>query len=257
MRFKIVFILFVMIFSAGAACAQTPDRRTIWTGVYTATQAARGEEVYKANCARCHGEDLSRNPQAVLNGNDFLQRWREDNVESLFTFVRTSMPPGRRGTPRVALEDKQYLDVLTYIFKANDFPAGERELTAADVAEIHIEEKDGPKPLPNSSLVLVVGCMTKINEDTWSLTRATEPVRTRIADVATMDELQADQSKPAGDLTFRLQNILYLGTTFKPQAYEGRRMQAKGILVRQPSAERIDIRSLAEVSATCGSSRAF
>jgi hypothetical protein len=150
------------------------------------------------------------------------------------------------------LEDNQYLDVLTYIFKSNNFPAGQSELTAKDVTEIHIEDKDGPKPLPSSSLVLVVGCMTKVNADTWSLTAATEPVRTRVADVSTMDELKADESKPPGTLTFRLQNILYLGNNFKPEAYEGHRMQAKGILVRQPNAERIDIRSLAEVSGTCG-----
>src|SRR5215467_2374532 len=252
MRINILLLMVAVLIIASVASAQTPGRRTIWTGAYTTAQATRGEEVYKANCARCHGEDLSRNPQAVLNGNDFLQRWREDTVESLFAFIRTSMPPGRRGTPRVPLEDNQYLDVLTYIFRANNFPAGDRELTAADVAEIHVEEKDGPKPLPNSSLVLIVGCMTKVNEDTWSLTASTEPVRTRVADVSTMDELKAAQSKPAGTLTFRLQNILYLGNNFKPEAYEGHRMQAKGILVRQPNAERIDIRSLAEVSATCG-----
>lgn len=252
MRLKIVFALVGVLATAGMTLAQTTIRRTIWTGAYSAAQAVRGEEVYKANCARCHGEDLSRNPQAVLNGNDFLQRWREDTVDSLFNFIKTSMPPGRRGTPRVPLEDNQYLDVLTYIFKSNNFPAGNRELTAADAPEIHIEEKDGPKPLPNSSLVLVVGCMTKVNEDTWSLTSATEPVRTRVADVSTMDELKADESKPAGTMTFRLQNILYLGNAFKPEAYVGHRMQAKGILVRQPNAERIDVRSLAEVSATCG-----
>jgi mono/diheme cytochrome c family protein len=252
MRLKLLYMLALAVIGTSFVSAQAPERKTIWSGVYTAEQATRGEAVYKANCSRCHGEDLTSNAQAVLNGNDFLQRWREDNVESLFTFIRTSMPPGRRGTQRVPLEDIQYLDVLSYIFKANNFPTGNHELTAADVAEIHIEEKDGPKPLPSSSLVLIVGCMTKVNEDTWSLTRATEPVRTRVADVSTMDELQTDQSKPAGTLTFRLQNIMYLGAAFKPEVYEGRRMQAKGILVRQPNAERIDIRSLAEVSATCG-----
>ena len=252
MRFGIVSFLSLPVLFIMPLSAQAPQKQTIWSGVYTAEQAARGEAVYKANCARCHGEDLSRNPQAVLNGNDFLQRWREDNVESLFTFIRTSMPPTRRGTERVPLPDEQYLDVLTYIFKSNNFPASDHELTATDTPGIQIEEKDGPKPLPNSALVLVVGCMTKVNADAWSLTSATEPVRTRVADVSTMDELKADQSKPAGMATFRLQNILYLGTAFKPEAYEGHRMQAKGILVRQPNAERIDVRSLAEVSSTCG-----
>jgi mono/diheme cytochrome c family protein len=251
MRSKFYFGSLLLFLLSSLTSAQSPARRTIWSGVYTNAQAGRGEAVYKANCARCHGEDLTSNPQAILNGDDFLEKWREDTADGLYTFIRTNMPPARRGTQRVPLEDQQYLDVMTYLFKANDFPTGEKELTTADLTEIHIEERDGPRPLPTSSLVLVVGCMTKINADTWSLTSATEPVRTRIADVATMDELQGDQSKPAGDFNFRLQNILYLGSTFKPEGYEGHRMQAKGILIRQPGAERIDVRSLAEVSQNC------
>ena len=72
-----------------------------------------------------------------------------------------------------------------------------------------------------------------------------------MADVATSDELKADQSRPPGSFTFRLQNLAYLGPNFGPEKYEGHRMQAKGILIRQPNAERIDVRSLAEVSETC------
>jgi len=247
-----VFIIPSLLIVAVCAAGQMSRHRTVWNGVYTEAQAARGETIYKENCSRCHGEDLKTNTQAVLNGSDFMQRWREDNVESLFIFIRTNMPPTRRGTQRVPLADDLYLDVLTYILKSNSFPAGELELSTRGLAAIQIEDKDGPKPLPNSSLVLVVGCMTRLNEDTWVLTSSTEPVRTRIADVSTMDELKEDQAKLPGMLTFKLQNILYLGTAFKPESYEGHRMQAKGILIRQPNAERIDVRSLAEVSSTCG-----
>jgi len=63
--------------------------------------------------------------------------------------------------------------------------------------------------------------------------------------------LKSAQSKAAGSLTFRLQNLAYLGGSFGPEKYENHRMQAKGILIRQPNAERIDIRSLAEVSESC------
>ena len=93
--------------------------------------------------------------------------------------------------------------------------------------------------------------MQKAGADAWSLVNTTEPVRTRVADVATSDELKGDQSKAPGTLTFRLQNLAYLGENFGPEKYEGHRMQAKGILIRQPNAERLDIRSLAEVSESC------
>jgi quinoprotein glucose dehydrogenase len=251
MRFKLALLL-VPSLILGAA-QSNPARKTIWSGVYSKAQAARGQATYEMNCSRCHGSDLNSNPQASLTGSDFMQRWREDNVESLFLFVRTSMPPMRRGgPPRVPLSDAEYVDIISYIFQANRFPEGEQELTGPDLASIHIEERDGPKPLPNSSLIVTVGCMAKMGTDNWGLTGATEPVRTRVADVATSDEIKAAQDKPAGTLSFRLQNILYLGPAFKPEALEGHRIQAKGILIRQPNAERIDVRSVAEVAATCG-----
>ena len=251
MRFKLALLVIPALAIAGI---QTPTtRKTIWSGVYTNAQAARGQATYEMNCARCHGTDLNSNPQASLNGSDFMQRWREDVAESLFTFVRTSMPPMRRGGPqRVPLTNAEYIDIITYIFQANKFPEGDRELTATDLPSIHLEEKDGPKPLPNSSLIITVGCLTKMGTDSWGLTSAIEPVRTRVADVATSDELTTAQSKPAGTLTYRLQNVAYLGPAFKPETLEGHRVQAKGILIRQPNAERIDVRSVAEVASTCG-----
>src|SRR5262249_2424652 len=210
MRFK--FALFLLIPSIAVAAVQsTTAKRTIWLGVYTKAQAARGQATYEMNCARCHGADLNSNPQASLTGSDFMQRWREDNVESLFTFVRTSMPPMRRGGPqRVPLSDAEYIDIITYIFQANRFPEGDHELGASDLASVQIEERDGPKPLPNSALIVTVGCMTNIGPDSWGLTNAVEPVRTRVADVATSDEIKSAQSKPLGTLSFKLQNVLYL-----------------------------------------------
>ncbi len=251
MRSKLLLLLMPALALAGVQA--TSGKKTIWSGVYTKAQAARGQATYEMNCARCHGADLNSNPQASLTGSDFMQRWREDNVESLFTFVRTSMPPMRRGGPqRVPLSDAEYIDIISYIFQANRFPEGDHELAAADIASIQIEGRDGPQPLPNSSLIVTVGCMTKMGPDSWGLTNAIEPVRTRVADIATSDEIKAALGKPAGTLSFKLQNILYLGPDFKPEALEGHRIQAKGILIRQPNAERIDIRSVAEVSSTCG-----
>src|SRR5262245_17374560 len=176
MRFRLALLLVPSLVMAGVQA--TPERKTIWTGTYTSAQANRGQATYEKNCSRCHGSDLNSNPQASLTGSDFMQRWREDNVESLFLFVRSSMPPMRRGgPPRVPLSDAEYVDIISYIFQANKFPAGNNELAAAELGSIHIEEKDGPKPLPTSSLVVTVGCMTRVNADNWAVTNALEPVR--------------------------------------------------------------------------------
>ncbi len=225
-------------------------RKTIWDGVYTAEQAARGKAEYEANCARCHGRTTGTLTPA-LTGNEFMERWREDSVESLFRFMRDSMPLARRNEPRIKLADTQYIDIIGYVLQTNALPAGTTELKPGALDTIRIEGKDGPKPVPNGALILTVGCLTQVNPTTWSLTMATEPGRSRTVGAAPED-LKAAEAMPAGTLTFRLQNLDYLGADFIPADHAGHKMFAKGILIRQPNAERLDIRSMQMVSDSCG-----
>src|SRR5262249_38322029 len=52
--------------------------RTVWDGVYSDTQARRGEAVYTERCASCHAPDLSGIDQAApLVGADFLTEWND------------------------------------------------------------------------------------------------------------------------------------------------------------------------------------
>ena len=41
-----------------AASAQTKPARNVWDGVYTAAQADRGDKLFAASCAMCHGADI-------------------------------------------------------------------------------------------------------------------------------------------------------------------------------------------------------
>ena len=36
----------------------TQTTKSVWNGVYTSEQAARGTELYRGKCAECHGDDL-------------------------------------------------------------------------------------------------------------------------------------------------------------------------------------------------------
>src|SRR4029079_7837256 len=121
-------------------CSQN---KTVWDGVYSATQADRGAEVYNSNCAYCHSvsvDDFNRK----LIGKGFLDSWREDSLKPLFDRIRTSMPPDM---PAV-LNEQQYLDVLAFILKRNGFPGGHRELSSDDLEELLITGRNGPEPLP-------------------------------------------------------------------------------------------------------------
>src|SRR5262245_27190011 len=96
---------------------------SVWDGVYTAAQAARGREIYDSYCGNCHSVHFD-NPNRRLIGQRFLDDWREDSLKSLFDKITTSMPSDAPST----LSDQQYLDVLTFILEKNGFPKGRKEL---------------------------------------------------------------------------------------------------------------------------------
>ena len=104
---------------------EQPAGATVTSGVYTSDQAKRGQAIYVDACAKCHIEDLSGGKDSPpLVGDDFLGGWRGKSVGDLFDEVRMTMPfdsPGK-------LTAEQYSDVIAYIFSANKFPAGDKEL---------------------------------------------------------------------------------------------------------------------------------
>lgn len=224
------------------------ERTTVWSGVYTEAQAARGKAVFVAQCQACHGESLQgtgANPP--LQGERFFESWREDNLLNLFTKMRELMPRRDPGS----LSDSQYLDIVAHILQSNSFPTGPNELNSSALRTIQIEGKDGPKPLPNRTMVQIVGCMTQSAGDTWLLTMVPLPSRTREPDTTTPEELKGAAAKPLGTLTFQLQNLDILGA-FDIESHKGHKMQAKGLLLKQPTGERISVTSLDMVASNCG-----
>jgi quinoprotein glucose dehydrogenase len=120
-----LWMLALIPLAVGAVLAQ--DKKSIWTGVYTAPQAARGAELYTSTCASCHGNDLEGIEQAPsLAGGAFAQRWDGSTLRTLFERVQ-DMPPD---DPRKRLADRQCADVLAFLLSANKIPAGTAALDA-------------------------------------------------------------------------------------------------------------------------------
>jgi mono/diheme cytochrome c family protein len=104
--------------------AQSPVR-SVWDGVYTSDQAARGSATYAGQCASCHGTGLTGGESAPpLAGGDFLSNWNGLTVGDLFDRIRVSMPADRPGK----LSREQIADILAYMLSMNQFPAGKAEL---------------------------------------------------------------------------------------------------------------------------------
>src|SRR5271169_2086912 len=90
-----------------AALAQAAKTRTVLDGVYSDAQAARGAALFGAKCAGCHeGADVDGPP---LELDPFVERWREDSLQPLFTFLKTKMPQDAPGS----LTEANYLDLLS------------------------------------------------------------------------------------------------------------------------------------------------
>lgn len=239
-----------LLLVVGPLAAQQPAAnnagKTVLDGAYTEAQAARGKTAYDASCASCHKADLSGFSGPPLKGEQFLDRWREFHLDVLHTLIRNTMPNGAPGT----LPPEAYLDVVAYMLKANELPAGKQDLREDVLAQTLLVGKDGSQPLPSSAVVDVVGCLTLDSGNGWFLTRANEPVRTLNQWEITPEDAKVNEKKDLGDQLFRLVNIADV-PGFDPDAAEGNKTEAKGILVRQPTGSRINVTAMQTVGKGC------
>ena len=110
-------------------------------GVYTADQAARGEAIYKEQCAACHGDNLEGSgPMPPLAGMDFLMNWQGKSLGDLYEKTLTTMPATAPGT----LMPAQVADVLAFLLKSSKFPEGSSALEGKVEALLPIT-LDAPK----------------------------------------------------------------------------------------------------------------
>jgi mono/diheme cytochrome c family protein len=125
--------------SVMALKAQAPARN-VWSGVFTADQAAQGKTVYEAKCVTCHGAELGGGEMApALSGGMFLGNWSGQSAGDLFTRIHTTMPQNDPGS----LNNAEVAQVLAYILSYNQVPAGTTPLPSDEAAlgQIAITDK--------------------------------------------------------------------------------------------------------------------
>jgi S-disulfanyl-L-cysteine oxidoreductase SoxD len=235
-RFVLCLTLVAM---AAMAQAQEPvkraDGKTVWDGVYTAAQAARGQAQFEATCRSCHREGPRK-------GEAFMRDWQGTGLDGLFSQIKASMPAGAPAS----LSDQAYLDLVAYMLQVNAFPAGPAELSADAIKGIRVEGKDGPGPVPNFALVQVVGCLMPGPDAAWMVTDASEPIRTKDPVASADEELKSSQAAALGSRTFQLLNVYP-----RPDAFKGNKVEAKGFLIRDPAGDRINVTSVQSLAPAC------
>jgi mono/diheme cytochrome c family protein len=118
---------------------------TIWDGIFTEAQAGRGQQIYMGTCAKCHGERLNgaaqpdQPPSPAIARSGFIKNWSERSAETLFAYLKTTMPKDNPGQ----LSDQQATDVLAHMLAVSGANPGGSELPIDPVAlrQIAIVEK--------------------------------------------------------------------------------------------------------------------
>jgi mono/diheme cytochrome c family protein len=240
-------VLFVVLATASLGTAQTSasqastQRRTVWDGVYTEAQAARGTMAFGQSCAGCHA--LAAQGKAPLVGDAFWKSFAQKTVGDLLEFVSTYMPNGNPGS----LTEPTYRDIVALILKSNAFPAGAAELGPDTIAGVQIVPKDGSTELPANALARVVGCLTRSGADKektgadWVVTRATTPERAERAVSA-----GEDATKPLGSRTMALKFVVT-----KLDALAGSRVAVSGLLIGEGGADGINVTVVSRVAPKC------
>jgi quinoprotein glucose dehydrogenase len=114
--------------TAAAPKPEFKPERSVTEGIYAAAQADRGSTLYATACGSCHGANLSGGAYGVpLAGEAFMSNWQGKPVRALYSRIITTMPPTDPGS----IAERDLLDLVAHILKANGFPAGPRAVTRA------------------------------------------------------------------------------------------------------------------------------
>ena len=129
---RIISLCFFVLAAALTLSVQAAQVRSISERVYSAGQATRGQELYKAQCTECHGNAMEGVSGPPLVGEDFLANWSARPLTNLVDKIQKTMPFTSPGS----LSRTQSIDLVAYILQTGKFPAGPTELSEASLAQV-------------------------------------------------------------------------------------------------------------------------
>jgi mono/diheme cytochrome c family protein len=129
------------LFAAAAALAVAvtvtigaQEKTSVKAGVYTAAQADRGQALFRSKCASCHAPNR-------FTDDFFYTSFAGKPLWEMFDVISDSMPEDNPGS----MKKEEYADVIAYLLKLNNFPAGATELPIdKDALSAILMEKPAP-----------------------------------------------------------------------------------------------------------------
>ena len=126
--------------------ADTGPMASVWDGVFTEAQAARGRLAYSGACSFCHGRRLNGAPDdpdmrstPPLARARFVREWDGRSLATLYEYTRLTMPEDNPGS----LTDQEFVDAIAYMLSVGGMPAGDDELVpdSQSLARIVIRQR--------------------------------------------------------------------------------------------------------------------
>jgi len=122
-----------LVWAVSVTSIGAQEAKTVNDGVYSTSQAGRGQALFQSFCTTCHNTER-------FTGAEFVSAWSGKPLVELFKVVQT-MPEDNPGS----LSAQQYGDVIAYFLSLNKFPAGSDELKG-DADALAKIEMQAPKP---------------------------------------------------------------------------------------------------------------
>ena len=113
-RCRVVRSSFAVLIVALSSCASAKPKTTI-DAVYSNQQAKTGQRLYQEHCLICHDKKYFQ---------PVLKVWSGQSVATFLQMMSATMPESDPGS----LGEKEYVDILVYIFSLSKFPVGEDPL---------------------------------------------------------------------------------------------------------------------------------
>ncbi len=143
----------IALVAVAIAAASTAAAHAASTRYFTASQATRGQIVYAAHCATCHGANLSGQAGPALAGADFQAYLTGSKTAyGLYDFIAKQMPADNPGS----LSSSDYLAVTAFILSQNGFPAGNAPLNVGRARIDTLAVVHSGVPAPNTNEIVRV-----------------------------------------------------------------------------------------------------
>jgi mono/diheme cytochrome c family protein len=209
--------------------------RSVWSGVFSTEQAARGKAQFAVLCQHCHSPLLTGSQAGPpLRGPGFWKKWEGDTVWALFVKIRDYMPEDTIES----VTDEEKLDVLTHILVSNgvvpsaaaDLPLDRQVLDRIVITK----DRAAAATAGNFWEVRAEGCLVRRPGGRWGVEQARAT-------------LLASNAPVAGPSSFTLYNV----APTVPEGRAGTVVHAQGLLFREPGGDRLSVTSLDVTGRSC------